>query len=117
VSRRRYRDDGSGKTCDPGDEIKTSMRIRGLRPSMIAAAVAGKCLGEKADLDRRRQSDERRRSGGETKYPDLDCTGKLIRVGASKSYAFFIEVITNGAAKKGGRWPDGTITRAGDNLA
>jgi hypothetical protein len=58
-------------------------------------------------------------SGGETKYPDLDCTGKLIRVGASKSYAFFIEVITKGAAKKGGRCPDGTITlaRAGDNLA
>jgi hypothetical protein len=58
-------------------------------------------------------------NGGETKYPDLDCTGKLIRVGASKSYAFFIEVITKGAAKNGGRCPDGTITltRAGDNLA
>jgi hypothetical protein len=58
-------------------------------------------------------------NGGETKYPDLDCTGKLIRVGASKSYAFYIEVITKGAAKKGGRCPDGTITltRAGDGLA
>jgi hypothetical protein len=58
-------------------------------------------------------------NGGETKYPGLDCTGKLIRVGASKSYAFFIEVITKGAAKNGGRCPDGTITlaRAGDNLA
>ncbi len=58
-------------------------------------------------------------NGGETQYPDLDCAGKLIRVGASKSYAFFIEVITKGAAKKGGRCPDGTITlaRAGDNLA
>jgi hypothetical protein len=57
--------------------------------------------------------------GGETKYPDLNCTGKLIRVGASKSYAFFIEVITKGAAKKGGLCPDGTITlaRAGDDLA
>jgi hypothetical protein len=32
--------DGSAKFVDPGDEIKTSMRIRGLRPSMIAAAVA-----------------------------------------------------------------------------
>ena len=32
--------------------------------------------------------------GGETRYPDLDCTGKLIRVGASKSYAFFVEIIT-----------------------
>jgi hypothetical protein len=58
-------------------------------------------------------------SGGETKYPDLNCTGKLIRVGASKSYAFFIEVITKGAAKNGGRCPDGTITlaRAGNDLA
>jgi hypothetical protein len=58
-------------------------------------------------------------NGGETKYPDLDCTGKLIRVGASKSYAFFIEVIAKGAVKKGGRCPDGTITltRAGDDLA
>jgi hypothetical protein len=57
--------------------------------------------------------------GGETKYPDLDCTGKLIRVGASKSYAFFIEIITKGAANKGGRCPDGTITlaRAADSLA
>lgn len=57
--------------------------------------------------------------GGETRYPDLDCTGKLIRVGASKSYAFFVEIITKGAASKGGRCPDGTITlaRAGDSLA
>jgi hypothetical protein len=51
--------------------------------------------------------------GGETRYPDLDCRGKLIRVGASKSYAFFIEIITKGAADKGGgaptvrsRWPE-----------
>jgi hypothetical protein len=58
-------------------------------------------------------------TAGETKYPGLDCAGKLIRVGASKSYAFFIEVITKGAANKGGRCPDGTITlaRAGENLA
>jgi hypothetical protein len=43
--------------------------------------------------------------GGETRYPDLDCRGKLIRVGASKSYAFFIEIITKGAADKGGAVP------------
>ena len=57
--------------------------------------------------------------GGETKYPDLDCTGKLTRVGQSRSYVFFIEVITKGQADKGGRCPDGTITvaRAGDKLA
>ena len=57
--------------------------------------------------------------GGETKYPDLDCTGKLVRVGQSRSYVFFVEVITKGQADKGGRCPDGTITvsRAGDKLA
>jgi hypothetical protein len=58
-------------------------------------------------------------TGGETKYPDLHCGGKLIRIGASKSYAFFIEVITEGASTKGGSCPDGTITmaRSGDTLA
>ena len=57
--------------------------------------------------------------GAETKYPDLDCTGKLTRAGSSKSYTFFVEVITKGQADKGGRCPDGTITvaRQGDNLA
>jgi len=56
--------------------------------------------------------------GAETKYPDLDCAGKLNRAGSSKSYVFFIEVITKGQAEKGGRCPDGTITvaRQGDDL-
>jgi hypothetical protein len=57
--------------------------------------------------------------GAETKYPDLDCVGKLTRTGSSKSYVFFIEVITKGQADKGGRCPDGTITvaRQGNDLA
>jgi hypothetical protein len=57
--------------------------------------------------------------GVETKYPDLDCIGKLSRVGASKSYVFFAEVITKGQADKGGRCPDGTLTvaRHGDDLS
>ena len=57
--------------------------------------------------------------GAETKYPDLDCTGKLTRAGSSKSYVFFVEIITKGRAEKGGRCPDGTITvaRQGDELA
>ena len=57
--------------------------------------------------------------GAETKYADLDCIGQLTRVGQSKSYVFFVEVITKGQADKGGRCPDGTITiaRQGDNLA
>jgi hypothetical protein len=57
--------------------------------------------------------------GAETKYPDFDCTGKLTRVGSSKSYVFFVEIITKGRAEKGGRCPDGTVTvaRQGDELA
>ncbi|MFL6796981.1 MAG: hypothetical protein ACJ8F3_06180 [Xanthobacteraceae bacterium] len=57
--------------------------------------------------------------GADTKYPDLDCTGKLNRVGQSKSYVFFVEVITKGQVDKGGRCPDGTITvaRQGNDLA
>ena len=56
--------------------------------------------------------------GAETTYPDLDCTGTLTRVGASKSYVFFVEIITKGAVDKGGRCPDGTITatRLGSRL-
>jgi hypothetical protein len=58
-------------------------------------------------------------NAAETHYQGLDCDGKLIRIGASKSYVFFIEVITKGAAAKGGRCPDGTITmaRSGAKLA
>src|SRR3977135_449968 len=57
--------------------------------------------------------------GAETKYADLDCIGQLTRVGQSKSYVFFVEVITKGQADKGGRCPDGTVTvaRQGDDLA
>ena len=59
------------------------------------------------------------RQSRETKYPDLDCVGKLTRAGSSKSYVFFIEVITKGQAEKGGRCPDGTMTvaRQGDDLS
>ncbi len=58
-------------------------------------------------------------NGAQTRYPDLDCTGKLTRVGGSKSYAFFVETITKGQVDKGGRCPDGTITvaRQGDDLS
>jgi hypothetical protein len=58
-------------------------------------------------------------TGAETKYPDLHCAGKLIRIGASKSYAFYIEVITEGGSAKGGHCPDGTVTvaRSGEKLA
>ncbi|MFZ2137118.1 MAG: hypothetical protein WAV78_09370 [Xanthobacteraceae bacterium] len=57
--------------------------------------------------------------GAETRYPDLDCTGRLTRAGSGKTYAFFLEAITKGQAEKGGRCPDVTITvaRQGDELA
>jgi hypothetical protein len=58
-------------------------------------------------------------TGGESNYPELNCVGKLTRIGASRSYAFFIEVITQGQRDKGGRCPDGAITvaRSGEDLA
>ncbi len=58
-------------------------------------------------------------NAGQTDYPELNCAGKLTRIGASRSYIFFVEVITRGQADKGGRCPDGTIrvARAGDKLA
>jgi hypothetical protein len=58
-------------------------------------------------------------SGGDTKYPDLDCAGKLRRIGSSKSYIFFVEIISKGRTDKGGRCQDGSVTiaRQGDNLA
>ena len=54
----------------------------------------------------------------ETEYPELNCTGKLTRIGQSKSYAFFVEIIANGRNDKGGRCPDGAIVMArnGDDL-
>jgi hypothetical protein len=57
-------------------------------------------------------------NGGYTKYPDLDCTGKLRQTGSSKSYAFFVEIVAKGRADKGGRCQDGsvTISRRGDKL-
>jgi len=57
-------------------------------------------------------------SGGESSYPELNCAGKLTRIGASHSYVFFAEVITKGQIDKGGRCPDGTntVARAGDTL-
>lgn len=56
--------------------------------------------------------------GAETKHPDLDCAGKLTRIGSSKSYLFFVEIISKGRVDKGGRCPDGTITvaRQGDTF-
>lgn len=57
--------------------------------------------------------------GAQTEYPELECAGKLTRVGASKNYTFYAETITKGQADKGGRCVDGTITvsRAGEGLA
>ena len=57
-------------------------------------------------------------AGGETSYPEVNCSGKLTRIGASRSYVFYVEAITQGHRDKGGRCPDGTITvgRAGDRL-
>ena len=91
-------------------------------PAAIGPAIAGKWSGQPTQIGS--QSPYKvelaiTAKSAESKYPDLGCVGKLIRDGASKSYVFFIEVITKGAANKGGRCPDGTVTmaRSGDKLA
>ena len=57
--------------------------------------------------------------GAQTYYPELNCGGKLTRVGASTGYVFFVEMITRGAVDKAGRCSNGTVTvaRAGDKLS
>jgi hypothetical protein len=91
-------------------------------PAAAGPAVAGNWSGQLSQIGSRTPYKVELSidpKGAETKYPDLKCTGKLTRIGASKSYVFFVEIITKGASNKGGRCPDGTITmaRSGDKLA
>ena len=60
-----------------------------------------------------------RPGGGDTEYPELNCSGKLTRAAGSGPYVFYLEKITRGRNDAGGRCPDGTlvISLAGDNLA
>jgi hypothetical protein len=60
-----------------------------------------------------------RPGGGDTEYPDLNCSGKLTRAAGSGPYVFYTEKITRGRHDDGGRCPDGTfaIALAGDKLA
>jgi hypothetical protein len=91
-------------------EAEQRRLLAGLSPSPL---IAGTWSGELAQVDSKRPYKFQvviGPRGAETTYPDLDCTGKLTRVGASESYVFFVETITKGAADKGGRCPDGTIT-------
>lgn len=57
--------------------------------------------------------------GGETDYPELNCGGKLTRVGSAGGFTFYLETITRGGIKQGGRCIDGSITviASGDKLA
>ncbi len=54
-----------------------------------------------------------------TRYPELNCTGRLTRAGASGDYVFFSETIVRDESGGGESCIDGTITvaRAGDKLA
>jgi hypothetical protein len=58
-------------------------------------------------------------TGAETNYPELNCGGKLKRVGSANGYVFYMETITRGGKKSGGSCIDGTVTvaPAGTNLA
>ena len=58
-------------------------------------------------------------TGAETNYPELNCGGKLKRVGSSGGYVFFLETITRGGKSTGGSCINGavTVTLEGTNLA
>jgi hypothetical protein len=58
-------------------------------------------------------------TGAETNYPELNCGGKLKRVGSANGYVFYMETITRGGKNSGGSCIDGTVTvaPAGTNLA
>jgi hypothetical protein len=58
-------------------------------------------------------------TGAETNYPELNCGGKLKRVGFANGYVFYMETITRGGKTSGGSCIDGavTIAPAGTNLA
>lgn len=58
-------------------------------------------------------------TGAETNYPELNCGGKLKRVGSSNGYVFFVEMITRGGKNSGGSCINGavTVTLDGANLA
>ena len=55
----------------------------------------------------------------QTSYPELNCGGKLTRIGASKGYVFYTETITRGGQDSGGSCINGTVTMAmaGEKLA
>jgi hypothetical protein len=58
-------------------------------------------------------------TGAETNYPELNCGGKLKRVGSANGYVFFLETITHGGKSSGGSCINGavTVTLDGANLA
>jgi len=58
-------------------------------------------------------------TGAESNYPELNCGGRLTRVGESNGYVFFSEAITHGGKNSGGSCIDGTVTvaPAGKKLA
>src|SRR5689334_19326143 len=51
-------------------------------------------------------------TGAETNYPELNCGGKLKRVGSANGYVFYMETITRGGKKSGGSCIDGAVTVA-----
>ena len=62
------------------------------KPTPPGPNIAGNWSGQLTQVDNQAPSKFElavSAKGAETKHPDLDCTGKLTRVGSSKSYVFF----------------------------
>src|SRR5262249_60226613 len=69
------------------------------RPAASTPAIAGTWSGQVTQVGSEAKLNivlTLTTAGGETNYPELDCGGKLTRIGASHGYVFFVEVITRG---------------------
>src|SRR5579871_5299543 len=117
-----------------GQEVCPKMRLASLMVIAFAAGAAmpayaaapdntGTWIGKASQVGRSRTYSVTVTIGKKeatTAYPDLNCTGKLTRIGGSGNYVFYSEAIVNNkfdAAKKTGCL-DGAVTllRSGNSL-
>ena len=97
-------------------------RTPAIRPPVTGPAIAGNWSGTVLQIQRSIEyavTLEITARGVQITYPELHCGGRLSRIGASRDYAFFVEMITGEPVDDDGRCSSGTITmaRVGDNLA
>src|ERR1700736_390169 len=88
-------------------------RPPGARPPVAGPAIAGSWSGTVLQIQRSIEyavTIEITARGAQITYPELHCGGKLSRIGASRDYAFFVEIITGEPVDNDGRCSNGTST-------